>query len=401
MNKELWQRIRRVVLWTVGVLSLWWVPTLLWWLSEPFPIRVHIVDYTVPFDNYTEHTGLMWLLDHLKIPAPEPDRLWDPTKDYTGYDPLDREHPKRLKDADLAGVEWLYFVDTYGVYIDDLKNIPAREAHMDFNQPVFGGLDADDVEVIAQHSARGGHVMMEFNSFCEPTDDAVRERVEDFMGVEWTGWSGHFFKDLYNVAEVPHWVPRLFAQQYPGQEMPHTPTLLFINNHGRIAWVTHWDPEKVKPRIQQTGEGAARFGPIDPVPYYNWFSVMRPVRGTRHYAEMHLPDFEEAQQVFRRWDIPLVGPFLSERVVAGSRRIYYSGDFSEVDFDPGWFWMWGISDIQAWIHEGTEQISARAPFWGFFIPTLKVFWGFDVPKHLRDQGQAPNREPEPWEWSYW
>lgn|GEM_PF-6820418 len=58
----------------VGAVALGvWVfvgPTVRWERQAPVDLTVRILDYTVPFENYREHAGILWMLRHLKARRP-------------------------------------------------------------------------------------------------------------------------------------------------------------------------------------------------------------------------------------------------------------------------------------------------------------------------------------------
>ena len=134
-----------VVLLVVAILtSPFWLANLVWrarpWRAE----RVQLVDYSVPYVSGREHQGAVWLLNHEKYRPPTGDR-WELIGSHAGYDPTDRDRPRPISALDLSTTDWLYVTDAYGVYEDDLKQIGAEIAHMDYNPKVFGGFsDAVD-----------------------------------------------------------------------------------------------------------------------------------------------------------------------------------------------------------------------------------------------------------------
>lgn len=371
MNKDQIKRWSKIFALLCLFSSPWWAPHLLWRAQDAKALRVVVVDYTVPFDNYTEHVGLMWLLNHLKIPAPGGQDTWEPARDYVGYDPTDREHPRRLEEASLENVDWIYISDTYGVYHDDLEGIETYSAHMDFNEPVFAGLSRGDVRAMERHVDRGGSLFLEFNSFCAPTEASVRRRAEQLVGVRWTGWVGRYFLDLYKTEDVPHWLPRLFAEQFPGQELPREPTLVLMDRSARLLLLPSRDKEAVMPLIELTHQGRQRYGDFPAAPYFNWFAVTRERPGSQVLARMLLPEDPVFYRKLKARGLPHEFAFLVETRRGASRSFYVGGDFSEVDFDPGWYSMWGIVALQRWLHSDTREVSARSAFWGFFAPVLR------------------------------
>jgi hypothetical protein len=362
------------------VTSPLWTAHLVWRWLDWAPARVMVVDYTVPFDDYSEHYALVWLLHHLKVQAPSGGDDWDPTREYVGYEPHDRGAPKRLADADVSGFDWIYVADTYGVYLDDLRGIATRSSHTDFSPLVFGGLSGADATALEDFTNRGGSVVLEFNSFCDPTPQEVRLRVESMLGVEWTGWVGHVFEDLHDRDEVPDWLPRMFAKQYPGQDLPREPTLVLLGASGTLILVSAPSVTAVTPRIVPTALGAQVFGLEEPVPYYHWFSLAREGLDTEVYARIELPDLRGVDSGLLDDRAPGSSPFLTERRVGSSRRIYVGGDFAEADFDPGWSELAGLSYLQSALHAGSGYVTLRPAWWRFFVPVLRELVQWSPPR---------------------
>lgn len=344
-------------------------------------LAIQVVDYTVPFDNYREHSGLFWLLNHRKIRPPhmlqqraadpEAGEPWNLATDYVGYHPSDRDHPVRISHVDRSHTQMIYITDTYGVYTGDLQNIDSRTAHMDYTTLQFGGLSDGDVHALSDFAARGGTLLAEFNSFCDPTPDDARRHIEGVFGVQWTEWVGRVFADPYDSSDVPHWLPREFARQYPDRELPHSPILLLIARDGTIEVLDGPSLADVAPRVAMTAEGAKRYPnvPAD-VPYYFWFGIVRATPDTTVHAKLKLPNLAGMSELIARRGIAPDSPALTEHAYMKGKAIYLVGDFADLDFDPGPY------DNENALSDGARSTSkvvglSTAPaFWRFYAPVL-------------------------------
>jgi len=342
---------------------------------------MQVVDYTVPFDNYREHSGLFWLLNHRKLRPPHmprdgaahPDQgePWDLARDYVGYRPTDREHPVRISHVDRKRTELIYIADTYGVYKDDLQNVGSRTAHMDYTTLVFGGLSNADVHALSDFVARGGWLLAEFNSFCDPTGDDERRHIEAVFGVQWTEWVGRVFADPYDTSDVPHWLPREFARQYPERELPHSPILVLIARDGTLVVLDGPSLIDVAPRVVMTQEGKKRFPgvPAD-VPYYFWFGVVRAQPDTVVHAKLKLPKLAGMPELLARSGFGAEPPALTEHKHQSGKAIYLVGDFADLDFDPGPY------DTDDAVSDGATHaatlvgLSTAPSFWRFYAPVV-------------------------------
>ena len=350
------------------------------WGARPYvDLGVQVVDYTVPFDNYREHTGLIWLLNHRKIRPPhvlqkpgvaaDEGAPWDLAKDYVGYRPSDREHPVRISHVDRKRSELIYVTDTYGVYKDDLQNVDSRTAHMDYTTLVFGGLSDGDVHALSDFVKQGGLLLAEFNTFCDPTGDDERKHIEAVFGVQWTEWVGRVFADPYDTSDVPHWLPREFARQYPTRELPHSPILLLIARDGTLEVLDGPSLSDVAPRVMMTAEGAKRYpnAPGD-APYYFWFGIVRAQPGATVHAKLKLPNLAGMPEVLARIGIGPEPPALTEHTFGKGKAIYFVGDFADLDFDPG------LYDTEEALSDGARSVSTLGG-----LSTAPVFWRFYAP----------------------
>jgi hypothetical protein len=352
------------------------------WRAKAYvDLKVLVVDYTVPFDNYREHSGLFWLLNHekIRVPATAPPMAagkkfgepWQLARDYVGYRPDDREHPVRLSHVNWSGTQLIYVTDTYGVYRDDLLNIESRSAHMDYTPLVFGGLSSGDTYALTDFVGRGGLLIAEFNAFCEPTGPDERKRMEDLLGVDWTDWVGRVFADPYDTEDVPHWLPREFAKQYPGATLPHSPILLLAARSGRLLVLPGPSIADVAPRIVMNAAGTRRYPhAAHDAPYYFWFSIMRARAGTSVYAQLQLPNIQGVTQLLTSLGVGAAPPAFTERDEGAGRALYLVGDFADIDFEPGSYERAdAISDNAASLSSLTGMTTAPA-FWRFYAPVV-------------------------------
>jgi hypothetical protein len=362
--------------------ALWgwrrWSPSGQWKARAYVDLGVLVVDYTVPFDNYREHAGMFWLLNHRKIRPPLTaadsalaNAPWELARDYVGYRPSDREHPVRLAHVDRRHSQVIYVADTYGVYKEDLEHIDSQTAHMDYTSLVFGGLSDGDVHALSDFVARGGLLIAEFNAFCEPTGVEQRHHMQDVFGVDWTEWVGRVFADPYDTADVPHWLPREFARQYPSQELPHSPILLLVARDGRLIVLAGPSLIDVAPRVVMTAAGRKRYPNAQgDAPYYFWFSLVRARPDAVVHARLQLPQIAGVPEFLAKLGAGDLPPALTERVAGKGRAIYFVGDFADIDFDPGQY------DSEAAITDGAAIVSSlsgmtTAPaFWRFYAPVV-------------------------------
>lgn len=389
-------RVVLLVLFVLAVLaSPFWVSAIVWqampWRTE----RVQLVDYSVPFVSGREHSGAIWVLNHFKYRPPSDDR-WKLVGSHAGYDPTDRDHPRPISSLDLSRTDWLVVTDAYGVYKDDLEQIALERAHMDYSERIFGGLSDADAQAIAALSARGGHVLLEFNAIEEPTTPAARARIEALFGITWTGWVGRTFIDLRDTLDVPRWLPREYLRQYGDDRMPLGPALAMVHRDGRLRIISDPVPERVAPVIELTARGTSALPHAEGgggYPY--WFPVLTAHEGTEVLAEFLLPSLRVMDSLRAAEGIPLRIPMLTRRTDGGAHRIYLAADLSDAGFPTGRYAFAGLARYraatQAELTAATQ--SPERDFWQFYVPALRALLGAPRREPRQEPRQAPRGAP--------
>ncbi|MFT6396844.1 MAG: hypothetical protein ACJAYU_001588, partial [Bradymonadia bacterium] len=255
-------KIARAII-LLGILGTpYWGPVLHWNLQPNSPRSVVVIDYTVPEANYHPHRGLMWMLNHTKVESSSPDRLWEPARDYIGYFPEDRENPIALSDAIVGSPDLIYLADAYGVYEMDLEIIEGTRVQPTHSPQLFGGLSSADVDTLDELTSAGRDLFVEFNTLPPPTGEAERARMEEMMGVTWTGWVGRIFSDLHEISDVPDWFAPYFEERFPGVELPTKPCLVLFSYSGELIVVCDTDYTQITPRLRFTSVAQDRFGSL-------------------------------------------------------------------------------------------------------------------------------------------
>ena len=93
------QTIYRIFIFVIVLSSPIWMSRAIWILSPSLPLKVKVVDYTVPYDNYAEHNALFWGFNHLKLQSPQgPRQEWNHHNHYVGPRPFQPLQSQRLAD---------------------------------------------------------------------------------------------------------------------------------------------------------------------------------------------------------------------------------------------------------------------------------------------------------------
>jgi len=358
----------------------------LWWLWPENPLTVRVIDKTVPHPNYREHAGLLWTLNHAKTTPPaRAERPWLPEIDYTGFHPDERDDDGKpemrlLQEHHLDGVELLYLADLYGVYVDDFppghvlgRPVAAFDTHLDYSKKIFGAIELEEVEIVEDFVDHGGHLLAEFNTFGSPTHTEPRRRMEDLLRVTWTGWAGRWFEDLGSEDDVPEWARRHWRWHYDEEWPWEGPGWLYAHEDTRL-FVLSEDEGHVNPRalkiVQPDHSDPLMKGTVGEVPFYYWFDVVEPHPYSEVLATYKITVNDDGLDIMRKFDVPTRFPAVIKSSDA-PLRVYFAGDFSDYEYEPGLYSIAGVGLIQTfgmWTEYTEDQ---RAFFWRFYVPMVR------------------------------
>ncbi|MCP4603179.1 MAG: hypothetical protein GY847_22140 [Proteobacteria bacterium] len=361
-----------ILIMIVLLLAPFWISHLIWRLSPNRELSMLVFDYTVPTLRYSHHQGLFWLLNHIGIRAPGDVEHWRVENDYLGYKPGIISGNQRIHETVLDDYNWVYVADTYGVYDTDLS--PEQDdVPISLKPPklIFGALSEDDAYALKDYVTNRRNIILEFNTFGDPTKPSARAIAESLVGVHWTGWAGRFFDDLSDESSVPTWLPKLHEAQYPGRPLPSGPGILLVHKSSRIVILDGEVFEKSVPVLRVTNTGRRRFPDIRGTPpYFGWFAIVSPKMGVEVLAEVFLPTPLDWKKRCRNADIPIVFPLLTELSIFGSTRLYISANLANLDEAPGLYQLAGLPLLQAAIHRRRDTASEKPAYWQFYVPVM-------------------------------
>ncbi len=331
------------------------------WLVRPkSDAKVVIVNKTVPFENYREHQRLMWLLSHHKVAPPSGRLLWDLADDYVGYDPRnDKWH--LLDDQDLAGRNFLYLADTYGVYTDDMKGRSLQIEGIELSREIFGGLKPSELDAIEKFVRGGGRLMAEFNSFATPTDYDSRRRMERLLHLRWTGWAGRPVWDLADDPELAEWIKERWEAENGRTWDLEGPGIIYVHESGRVAAVRKGvELENSHPILVQGDKE---------VSYHFWFDVIVAEEPGEVRAEFQIDTLPEGDKVLARYGIPNVSPAIVHD--DAYKHVYVAGDLADGDSSLGPPWLAGLPTIRRWLANADLVPYDTTLLWTVYAPLLE------------------------------
>lgn len=335
------------------------------------PIRsldLLVVDYSVPKDNYWNHKGLFWLLNHLRIIEPHHKGDWREDRDYIGFDPRGKGRSTRLSSADLDQTSWVYLADTYGVHVGDRKPIKNDPVVKGF---IFGGLNEADAKALEEFVRQGGNVISEFNSISDPTPKAARAIMTNIMAIEWLGWSGRFVLDFSEVSEQYPWFEQLYRNNYGDKAMPKGPGMMLINESGKMVVLVGAPFEQSMPSLTLTPLGKEWMDrPVGTPPYYGWFGIVDTGNDVEVLAEIVMPTPEDWETQFRLRGVPKKFPLITRKKRKDTQQIYIAANISVVDEVPTFHSLAFLPKLLATIHRRRDSQHHGPTYWQFFVPVI-------------------------------
>lgn len=347
------------------IIGAWWLrvlvvllllsPYLLWLFVPPAPLRLLVVDKTVPAQNYREHHGLFWLLNHRKYVKPD-GQAYRQERDYYGYHPARGEADSELNvppDLDL-----IYVADTYGVFADDLKeNLRGNRSRM-----IYGGLKTEEWNQLWNAKDRGTTLIVEFNAIASPTDERARLQVENDLGIAWTGWIGRYFHDLKSP-EVPILLVENWEQQ-SGEKWGFTgPGMAFVDEQDQVI-VLNSEETQGPVRFVPTPAGQAHYPGVGSAPYPYWFDLVLPSHEVKVEATYELKVSVRGQARLENAGIPLSFPAVIRHPV--EQAYYFAGDYADRKGGAP-LRVAGAPRFMSWMAVAPEELF----YWRVYVPMME------------------------------
>ncbi|MCA0983839.1 hypothetical protein LCL89_07175 [Halobacillus yeomjeoni] len=331
-------------------------PFLSWQFDSKKALSVAVMDKTVPQNDYREHKGLYWVLDHKKVRDPSGES-YQLESDYYGYDPEEYQGDESFEIPDP--VDLIYVADTYGVYDKDLQGNPLGER----SELLYGGLTIYEWNQIMMNKTDENTLIVEFNSLASPTNPSVRKLVEKNLGITWTGWIGRYFKEL-DDGEVPVWLRENWERQHDQEWKFKGKGLAFVNDHDYVIVLPS---EDVHDKVQFKWEKEARSLYPDAVDgeYGYWFDIIQPTEEVDVEARYELAISPKAEELLEDNGIPASFPAILHN--KERKTYYFAGDYADVGED--YYARWSMP---SWYKHVNSFFNADdAFFWKVYAPLME------------------------------
>jgi len=340
----------------------------IWWLAKPeVPLHAIVVDKTVPFPDYREHKGFMWVLNQQKYTKPN-GGAYAYDKDYYGLFPgPDARNGRGIETFETK--EWrgegptpdlVYVTDTYGAPTYNVNGVG------------YGGLTAEDADALQSAAEAGAMLVMEFNSVQDPTGDEVRTRVESALGVRWTGWIGRYVTELAGGAnEVPGWAKAAYEANR-GEWTFEGAGVVLAHEDGRVVVLEEGvDLGEHGNRVRFTSEGEAWSGVDRPAYYNDYFDIVEAADGTEALAYHELDATSSGIAKLSAVGLDSRFPAVLRNVSETNVSYYFAGDFADFKVASGWDRYAGWERFKAFFTRSRKD-DLESFYWRIYVPMMKA-----------------------------
>ncbi|MBX0313402.1 hypothetical protein [Planococcus glaciei] len=349
------------------------LPIVLWNLQSKDQLQVAIIDKTVPNEDYREHHGLTWLLNHFQYEKAD-GTSYKKDSDYYGFVPDETEKTYGIREMpdSLEGTDLVYVADTYGVYEDNLPwNDSQEEAAPSL---LYGGMQMEEWNTIKNQVAdNGSDLVIEFNSFASPTDEAVRKDMTEFLGVDSTGWSGRYFGELSGTGEeVPEWVISRFENS--GEKWDYKgPGFILVNDKTEEIVVLSEEQGDVGPegiKLAFNDKGQDLFSLNDSPAFKYWFDISEPAARETVLADYEWDLTDSGSAILNQHGIPAQFPAILQLKKNDSDLYLFAGDFVDIGEIPSIYQYSGFAKIKSLL-SSNDADSDTAFYWKTYAPMME------------------------------
>ncbi|MEW6363562.1 MAG: hypothetical protein AB1714_02865 [Acidobacteriota bacterium] len=362
-------------IWAVAMLVA--VPWIVYVLRAEQPLKVVVLDKTVPYETRKEHRSLFWLLGHLKVVQPD-GAPYDPSKDYVGAFPGAEPGDPPARTVDLTTevamqADLIYLADTYGVYTGDLASKASMKEALERSRRIYGGLTVQEANAVVAAAESGKTVVAEFNTLGSPTSPEARETLESLLGIRWTRWIGRFFPRLEDESEVPEWMRKNYEREWRQNWDFTGPGYVLLQDdvHCEVLRVGQ-EAEQLGLRIEKENKAEPLLrGAREATVYPYWFDIVVTQPGTQTLARFEWNLTPAGYERLRARGLPTSFPAVTYRQAANQgKTFYFAGDFADNPMRSRAVPLAGYMTFRRWMESGFLATSRQAFYWRFYAPMV-------------------------------
>jgi hypothetical protein len=360
------------------ILALPVINFFLWSFQAKKPMGIIIVDKTVPSLERVKHKSFNWILTNDRFVKKEKKSSYSFIKDYYGFvptrpvkDKLWEKNEYRL--ADLSDLpeksDAIYITDTYGVFFNDWYQGINKSRK---SRKLYGGLNNNDNLLIKEMKDRNKLVILEYNTFDYPTAEYESYRIQDRLGIKFTGWTGKYFLSLDTAAKVnkdfPIWMTSMYRKQYKKPWIFNKPGIVLIRDKAIIILEEGNQLTSAMPVINTDSAFCAKWGLPETVPFDHWFDIVDPLENTV-ISKFKIETTTVADTLLNEYGLTNEFPAVVMDPAA-QRTFYFSGDFATTSI-PMWTSRFKGTEKLKGILYSNKPEDTRRFFWLYYKPLVE------------------------------
>ncbi len=364
-----------VVIILAVILILPVINLLRWTFREKKPMDIIIVDKTVPSLDREKHKSFNWILTNDRFVKKEKKTSFSYRKDYYGFYPT-RPVKKRLwerKEYRLADLKELpekadaiYITDTYGVF--------SNEWYQAFFKPrksrkIYGGLNNNDNLLIKEMKDRNKLVILEYNTFDYPTAEYESFRLQERLGITYSGWTGKYFSSLDTTQKnFPTWMTAMYRKQFKQPWTFSQPGIVFLRDKAIIVLEEGRHLKNSLPLIVTDPEYCTKWNLPETVSFDEWFDIIDPLENTV-ISRFNIATTSIGDTLLAEFGLDNDFPAVIQEPVQ-KRTFYFSGDFCHTNV-PYWSSRFVGMEKLTSILIPKRQDGSRKFFWLYYKPLIQ------------------------------
>jgi len=345
-----------------------------WSFQPKKPLKILILDKTVPTLERDKHRSFNWILNHNKYVKPNK-RRYSYKKDYMGFYPLrplrekqwDRKVIRLSEVLNLAdSLDVLYYTDTYGVYFNDWYKGLSKNRR---SRLIDGGLKSNDYLLLKEMKDRNKLILAEYNILDYPTSPLDRDKTETLFGISWTEWTGKYFEslDILKNPDFPPWIVSLYEKQYRKDWSFKNSGIVLVKGNRVVALENETHLEIEVPYIYTTTYGQEKFDLPYKVNFPHWFEVIE--SGENNIiANFKIHTNEVGDSILYSNMIHKIFPAIIEQ--PGENNYYYfAGDFTYNPVNNKTAYFKGIEKLEFLLVNDAPGNGTRF-YWSYYKPLI-------------------------------
>lgn len=355
---------------------------LAWYFQPDKPIRTIIIDKTVSDLPRQEHRGFNWILTYYRFTKTDKN-LYNIYENYFGFFPIPPLEPIENRKFEIHDFEdytfeqldsickitdMIYFADNYGVYRNEWYLDTLETEH---SPKVYGGLTEKEVYIAKNLKLQNKLIISEFNTFCSPTPQYIRESFENLFDLKWTQWTCRYFDmlDTLKNPELPRWVVNLYKQQHNGEYPFHNAGLVYVHENSTLFILedkTHLNIET--PFIHTSAKYQEIYDLPDSIHYPFWFDITFSGDSNEVVSQYKIYPNHAGDSILNVYGVPKISDAVIEHLKPYT-FYYFAGDYIDNPVRNYTSYLKGIRLFDFFLYN--NDLNDRTKFfWKFYTPLV-------------------------------